>query len=290
MQQTRISRRWLVKIMIFLLAAAGLGVWGLLDATVFYPARGRAHAEHQELEYLKAMERAGRLLPNFVTIADPRADWRTLRGRADTLEQSRAAAQAGGRADEARRLEADMAKLEFLQALANVGDLSPARTRLDDPRSRLSALDVKWQSLPQPKPLSAFDIPMQWLFVAIGFGLAGWIAALIVMVSAKKYRYEGGELRLHLPGGRTLVPADIKELDKRKWDKFIVFLALKDASAPIRLDLLRYEPLEAWILEMEKRTDGYTPPPETPGPTEAEIDRADEAAAAAVDRVDDDSV
>jgi hypothetical protein len=290
MQQTRVSRRWLVKIMLFLLAAAGLGVWGLADATVFYPRRGHDHAEYQELEYLKAMENAGRLQPTFVTIVDPRAEWRAQRGRAEELERSLAAAQAGGRADEARRLEADKAKLEFLQALANVGALSPERTRVDDPRGRRRDLDVKWQSRPQPKPLSAFDIPMQWLFVAVGFGLAGWIGALIFMVSARKHRYEPEELRLHLPGGRTVVPADIKELDKRKWDKFIVFLVLKDGSAPIRLDLLRYEPLEAWILEMEKRTDGYTPPPEIPGPTEAEIDRADEAAARAVDGVDDDPV
>ncbi len=64
-------------------------------------------------------------------------------------------------------------------------------------------------------------------------------------------------MTLGLPGGHSLTPADLTDVDKRKWDKFFVSLVVKPGHATlggkeVALDLLRYEPLEDWVLEMEK--------------------------------------
>jgi hypothetical protein len=68
----------------------------------------------------------------------------------------------------------------------------------------------------------------------------------------------------------------INEVDKRKWHKFFVFLKLADNSPEIKLDLLRYSPLEDWVLEMEKLHPNYVPEP-----VEAEAEPASPAPPAA---------
>ncbi|MGH7132453.1 MAG: hypothetical protein ACREJO_10960, partial [Phycisphaerales bacterium] len=65
------------------------------------------------------------------------------------------------------------------------------------------------------------------------------------------------------PDGKTIVPADIAEFDKRKWDKFYVTINLKGGEAR-KLDLLRYVPLEEWVLAMERTAFPETAPPEEP--------------------------
>jgi len=145
--------------------------------------------------------------------------------------------------------------------------LRAEQTTFDNPTERREALDDAWRTRTPPKPLSAFDIPSQWLFVIAGFGGAAWLTFLFVRVASKKYRWDPATHTLTVPGGKTIAPADIAEVDKRKWDKYFVTLRLNDGAPPPRehkFDLLRYAPLEAWILEMERRSPNYVPPAEEP--------------------------
>ena len=62
-------------------------------------------------------------------------------------------------------------------------------------------------------------------------------------------------LLLPLPDRSILEPSDLKEVDKRKWHKFLVHLAIKDGHANhggkrLKIDLYRYQNLEDWILEI----------------------------------------
>ena len=146
-------------------------------------------------------------------------------------------------------------------------------TEIADPSARLTELQAEWATRKPPKPLSAFDIPSQWLIAVAGLGLSAWIVVLFAAVARKKFRYEPAAMRLTLPGGKSFTPADIAELDKRQWHKFFVTVRLKDGRSH-KLDLLRYTPLEAWVLEMEKHTDGYEPPREEPVEAPAEAGAA----------------
>mgnify|MGYP001232343498 CR=1 FL=1 len=260
--ETRLNKGWLVKMGIFLVILLAFGVWGLYDALVAYPNRGKADAEYRELVYLNAARDAGVLLR--ADVPDPRAELQALRAREGDL---RAAASAGGTSQTALLARTDMAKLEWLTALGRVGMLRPNHTTFPNPTERREALDVAWQTRTPPKPLSAFDIPSQWLFVIAGFGGSLWLVVLFVKVASKKYRWDPATRTLTLPGGATIAPADIAEVDKRKWDKFFVTLRLND-GAERRFDLLRYTPLEAWILEMERHAPNYVPPRETPSEPE----------------------
>ena len=256
MQETRINNKWSVKIAIFFVALAGLGLWGLYDALIKYPAMGEAAAEWAEREYLAAAQDSGELL--VASVPDPDAAMRDLRTQKESLQLESSSAAAGG---QARRAITRLKRLEWLESLTIIGQLSAEHTTFDDPQDRLETLRTEHENLNQPKPLAAYDIPMQWVFVVVGFGGASYLAYLMVNVSRRKYRYEEETHTLKLPTGESITPDHIAEVDKRKWDKFIVVLRLKDGSSH-RLDLLRYTPLEEWILEMEKLTDGYEAPEE----------------------------
>jgi len=259
MQQTRLSRRWLIKIAIFIVAATGLGLWGLFDATLAYPERGRAHAEYMEYQYMIAMGQAG--LPQ-VSVPDPAAELDRLRADHDNLEQRRAEAESRGQNLEMMRANAGLVKQSWLESLKLVGDLDPEHTVIENPNDRFRELNAVWESKDQPKPLSGFDIPMQWAFVVIGFGFAAYLLLLILKVSAKKYKWEPETMMLMYPGGATVTPSEIENIDKRKWDEFIV--QIKSGGKWRKLDLLRYEPLEAWFETMERETPFYEPPSEEP--------------------------
>ena len=267
MQQTRLSRRWLVKIMIFLVAATGLGVWGLFDATMAYPARGRAHAEYMEYQYLLAMGQAS--LP-VLPVNDPVSIHAELKSKKTEMEISRASAEAAGQQLAVARTSALQIKLQWLESLKLVGDLDPEHTIHTDPQGRFSELSAKWQAKDQPKPLSGLDLPMQWAFVFIGFGLSSYLLALVMLAGTKKYKYDPETRQLTLPGGATMTPGEIEDIDKRKWDKFIV--QIKSGGKWRKLDLLRYDPLETWFLEMEKETSFYEPPADDDADVDGDLD------------------
>lgn len=257
-ETTKLNRGWLVKMAIYLVVLLGLGVWGLVDGIWVYPARGEKVAQFQEREYLAKAQAAGRLLT--ARIQDPQAEYRNLRDAEGRLTEEMNAARAEGRATQVAEREMSLALLNYLTALSRIGRLDPAYTMPSDPVLRLEELNKALATEKQPKPLSAFDLPAQWLIAAGGLGFGAWIVAIFLIASTRKFRFDPAEDRLTLPGGKSITPADIAEVDKRKWDKYFVFLRLKNGGE-VKLDLLRYSPLEQWVLEMEKKTDGYEPPP-----------------------------
>ena len=108
-----------------------------------------------------------------------------------------------------------------------------------------------------PDPLTRWDIPTQWLISVLGFTLGGWMLVSFVIAARRSYQWEPGGQRLTLHDGTSLVPADLVDLDKRKWHKFYVTLKTSPDHPTLRgrdveLDLFRYLPLEDWVLEMER--------------------------------------
>jgi hypothetical protein len=93
----------------------------------------------------------------------------------------------------------------------------------------------------------------------------------IARVARRRYSWDDAEKRLFLPDGSSLVPADVAEFDKRKWDKFLIYLHVKPhherhAGRELMLDLYQHAPLEDWVLEMERIASPETgEPPPDPG-------------------------
>jgi len=264
MAETSINRNWLAKMVLFIAAFIGLGVWGLIDALVVYPARGATYAAYAEFQYLRSLEATGEILR--ASVDDPQSTLEELQGRRteikneidalppESLARARAAAQA--------------ARLGWLEALDTIGRATPSHTTYEDPNVRLDELRDKWASAEQPKPLSGLDIPTQWVFFGVGLLGSAWMGLTVMKVLKTKYRYEESSHTLTLPSGESFTPQQIVELDKRKWDKFFVTIKLEDGSTH-KLDLLRYQPLEEWILEMEKLSPNYEPPEEDETPENA---------------------
>jgi len=268
MQETKLSTKWLIKIVIFLVASSGLGAWGLYDALIKYPARGEASAQWSLKEYLAAAQESGDFV--LVSVDDPVATLESL--ELEEAELRELSTQGSGLS--ARQATTKLKRLDWLDALRNVGHLDPANTTIENPSKVLQDLELDQANKNPPKPLSRFDLPMQWVFVVGGFSAAAWLVLLTFSVARKKHRYDPETLTLTLHGGIVITPDLITQVDKRKWDKFLVTLRLKDGSSH-RLDLLRYTPLEEWILEMEKQTEGYEPDDE---PADEDAESKDDGA------------
>lgn len=285
-ETTTLNRKWAAKIIIVMVVVFGFGMWALLDALVIYPRRGLEDASYKQWRYLERAQRSGVL--NTASIVDPAPRQGTLAARRAELSKAMADAVryeslAGGSSPESRQagielrkiepLLVDAAALEWLDSLRTVGRLDKNITTMPQPGQTLTELQTKWRSAPQPKALAPYDLPLQW-FLVIGCVGATAYMLLFVLVPAMRavYTWDPGEKRLTLPGGKSLVPGDIAEFDKRKWDKFFIFLHLKDSAGggQLKLDLLRHAKLEGWILEMEHAAfpDSAPPPPHTFKPTE----------------------
>lgn len=269
-QTTTINRNWLLKMIVFIVALAGLGVWGVVDAFMVLPSRGLEHAQWTEAAYLDKAESTGQLLQT--PVPKPVEELARLASEQNRLEKDQALPR------EKRELE--LLRLEWLTSLSRIGRLDAAHTDIKDPRARLTELQAKVSGQNPPKPLAAYDIPLQWVFILGGFGIAAYLMYLVAAVSRKKFTWDPATHRLTLPDGRSVVPDDILEVDKRKWDKFYVFLKPKDGSKEIKLDLLRFKNLEEWVLEFEKHTEAYEPPPEEPKAEDADGPSADASSAA----------
>ncbi len=258
---THINGKWLTKMAIFFVLLAGLGVWATFDAFWAYPARGRHHVDFALRDYLECLNKEGRLLGS-ASVEDPAATLNAL-DAANAMETS----------------SCDAFKYVWLVSLSRVQNLSalashnkaalaspPADTDtiFANPQGKLDDLNQRLGTQNAPKPLAAYDIPLQYLFMLIGFGGAAWLALFLAKCRGVSYAYDPAEHRLFLPGGRSFIPAEIKEVDKRDWHKYYVYLTLSDGSKEMKLDLLRYAPLEEWILDMEKLHPNYEPPPPEP--------------------------
>jgi hypothetical protein len=244
-ETTRLNRPWLIKMVAFATLLIFFGFYGLYDATIGYPNRGLRYAEFCKYQYLDTAKTEHKLDRRGVSVEEP------------ALELSRLEKLEPG-----RREPLDGPRLDWLRALSTAHQLKPALTKIDDPDAEYARLKTMWTTssgghMSAPKPLSAFDIWVQWIYVALGFGGGFWMIIHFIAVARQKYRWEAETRTLTLPDGTTLTPTDIEEFDKRKWDKFLIYLKIKPAHATrggqeLLLDLYRYTPLEAWVLEMEK--------------------------------------
>jgi hypothetical protein len=247
--RTKASPKWLGKQVVFILIVAGFALWALADAVWIYPKRGLEAAEYKKLQYLKIVLAPGVI--EKVTVDDPQEEFASLRSRGMT-----------------NLSPVQKARLEWLEALRNAGMMTADRTQLpaDVARTQMDELDKRFGKSAQPKPLSQFDIPLQWVILVV----CGAIAAVMVLVLMKTlgtvYQWNPATQTLTLPNGTSISPGDVELFDKRKWDKFLIFLKIKAGShalagSEVKLDLLRYVPLEDWVLEMEKTA---FPPAEVP--------------------------
>ncbi len=238
MVKTKLARRWLIKMTIITVAFLAFGGWALVDLVYVYPKRGVAFASVKQLEYLRATDSARTLFD--ASISEPSVSLELLSDRNSLTEVERA-------------------ELEWLEALAvpGLGMLKPEHTQMESPRETLMDLEEHFASAQRPKALTSYDLPVQAIIMVFCWGIAAYLLLLWVRVMSKRYTWVASEQRLGLPGGATLVPADLADLDKRKWHKFLVTLEIKGdhpklGGKHVALDLYRYLPLEEWVLEMEK--------------------------------------
>ena len=254
--RTHIGRSWLIKIGLFSVACLVFGLWGLWDARWSYPSRGVAHAEWYFVDHLNAAREANRLNAETLRVADVAEERNAVRERLrSTGRQTR---------DELF----DRTRQAWLDQLAYAGrsDLAAEHVRLflsdaDEWGSlslHLDRLNSARQGQPQPdSPLAGYDVPLNWAIFLVCLPLGLYLAFLIVRVSGRVYRFDHDRCELRLPGGRTVLAADISEVDKTKWHKYYVTLHMKDGKgSAVTLDLYRYQPLESWVLEMEERGPG----------------------------------
>lgn len=262
-EKTSISRRWLMKMFIFLIVLVGIGIWGVVDASLIYPRRGERDASLRLRNYLQAASECGRLYASDIKVEQPDAELATLRTKEPELARQAAERSPDGSFPLSARYAAfELARLEYLRAMDRVWKLSQAQPRLaaiTDPAAELARLNQEWSQQKPPKPLSELDLHIQWLIALIGFVLALWVLFIMLRVAATRFTYDTDRKALTTPDGTTFSPADIKELDKRRWHKFFVTVHLKSGKSRT-LDLLRYVPLESWILDMERTAFPDTDP------------------------------
>lgn len=249
-QTSTIGMRWARRMIIFAALLLGLGVWATWDAFSVYPKRGRAFAEWAEWQYLLALKEESRSDPGIMTrnapVTDPKAELSRLRS------------------DEMARQRMYMAaRYEWLRALSLVGLLTPENTNYSAlaPRQREEQLSQSWATRDKPAALRGYDIPSQYLMMTVGYGFGAYILFLLVRVAVTKYRWNPATKAITLPNGATIAPPDLAEVDKRKWDKFIVFLKIRPGvervgDTSIRVDTFRHGMIEEWILEMERQAFG----------------------------------
>src|SRR5690606_32259554 len=117
-------------------------------------------------------------------------------------------------------------------------------TMFVSPRATLGELHNELQNVNPPAPLNAYDIPLQYVFMAIGFGGALWILLTVFRSSRTIYRFDPASMRLTLPDGRSFTPQEIKDFDKRHWHKYYLYFTVEGFNGELKFDLLRYQPLE----------------------------------------------
>lgn len=252
-QTTTVNGKWVRKMVIFALILLGLGVYGLVDAGYVYPRRGYRASENLEYQYLNYLQTTNRLSNTAASVEDPK---QTL----DRLGVAIANKTASG---------ADAVVHAWLEQLSFLGKLKPEHTKIprDDffadgvsKGGKIESAQQRWEALkgaPHAEALNSYDIAVQWLICAVGFVWGAYILVLMARVKAKRYSWDPAAKVLTLPTGEAFGPADILEFDKRRWHKFFVTITIKPGHAQlggraIELDLLRFVPLEDWVLEMER--------------------------------------
>ncbi len=251
---TTINRKWSLKLLVITAVSAFMAAFFLYDGAVRYPERGALAGEYFEFQYLQSFDKERGGIAAMSGVDDPVA-------RLQQLDEKR---RTTGSLD-----ATDQAMVVWLENLKIIKRLTPEATaiprtnyrdgqRVESAAQRLDELTRVWTQKSAPTPLSTFDIPSQWGGMAVCIIVTVWVGLSWARGSSRAYRWERAAARLTMPGGHCLVPGDIAEVDKRKWDKLYVSLRVKPEHATlggksIEFDLLRYVPLEAWILEMERQ-------------------------------------
>ena len=256
-----LNPRWIFKLGVIALIIFAVGVWGYLDATVVYPKRGEKFADWAKWQYLDQAKKADRedfgVFLREVSVTSPREELDRL---SDEQQNSRNAQDAQNPSS-SRSLRASMqlARQQWLEALAVIGKLDAEHTTIDAPQRTLDELNSKWgSSTGNPKPLSGLDLLTQWLIMGVCFTVTLIMVVHMLRVRAKRYAWDPESMTLTLPSGAKITPDDLAEVDKRKWDKFIVFLNIKDAhpdlgGQEIGVDTYQHRFVEDWILAMEAK-------------------------------------
>lgn len=288
---SNINRPWLIRIVIISAVLLGYGAWSINDALVKYPERGTDYASWAEWQYLGKTIDADRsespgILRREAAIKDPVEELDRLRTD-DVRERNESDLNGGSRE---KRAEMEIARQTWLNALSMVGKLDPAYTNFfrdpdveaasrlmslkgsseaetisgltstlnpATPRTRFTELSTRWATETPPGPLRSYDIPVNKIQAVLCFAFTGYLLFLFLRVLTRTYRWNPETKTLTLPSGESIAPADLEDVDKRKWDKFIVFLRIKDSHSKlggkeIRFDTYRHGRIEDWILEMEK--------------------------------------
>ncbi len=261
---TRPNPKWLRNMVIYIVLCLGIGVWGLIDAMVVYPNRGARAAECFEFQYLDELARsAGSVTNTSASVENPQEVFTRLKAKSG---------------DGGQMTPVETNQFKWLEQLASIGRLKAENTRfprtdfrheagkaLEVPSAgeRLNQLRTTWTKLddkgkpPPYSPLSWYDLPSQWLFVAFGFLLGPYLILTVLRVRSRVYRFEHATSTLTLPTGEAVAPGDISEFDKSKWDKVFITLRIRPdhpqlPGKALELDLLRWVPLEEWVLKMER--------------------------------------
>jgi hypothetical protein len=287
---SNINRPWLIRIVIITACLLGYAAWSLNDAFVSYPKRGADYASYAEWQYLGNVIAADRsespgILRREAAVTDPAAELERL--RSDEVHQRNEADLQGG--NRQKRAEMEIAREYWLKSLSLIGHLDPAytnffrnpdpeaaeqllsgegvnaetqsglRARLNPatPRDRYNELNTRWATESPPGPLRSYDIPVNKIQAALCIGFAAYLGFLFIRVATRTYRWDPAAKALTLPGGQRIEPSELDDVDKRKWDKFIVFLRIKDThdtlgGKEVKFDTYRHGRIEEWILEMEK--------------------------------------
>ncbi len=256
-----LGTRWLRKMVIIIVVLLAFGGWGLYDAVSVYPKRGERFASWAKWSYLGAARNANTedfgVFEREASVPSPVEELARL-SAADT--RTRNETDASNPAS-SRRLRAIMqqSRRAWLEGLDRIGQLTPERTKIDNPRAELEALEKAWQTAESnPKPLSYFDLPMQWAIMGVCWTIALIMIVRLVKVAGTKYRWDESTQTLTLPGGQGITPDDIAEFDKRKFDKFIWFATIKPGRAgslggrELKFDTYQHAELESWLEAMEK--------------------------------------
>ncbi len=256
-----LGRRWLLKMSVFIVLLLGLGVWGYVDATIVYPNRGRQYASWAKWQYLRAAKQAndrgvfGSFAQDAVTVEDPSAELTRL---SDPEVRQRYLSEAGGDSRGALSAGIELTRYQWLSGLDRIGELDAEQTAIESPGAELTELETTWSTSKAPKELSFYDIPVQWIFTIVGFGGGAWLLLHVFRVASRKYTWDASTMTLTLPGGHAVTPDDLDEIDKSRWDKFIVALGIKSGHKTlggrlIRIDTYQHADVEPWVLAMEEK-------------------------------------
>jgi len=258
-----LNGRWVFKLSVITLIVFLVGAWGFWDASSVYPARGQRYAEWAKWQYLEQAKNADAedfgIFVRESSIADPVAEFASLE---DPTTKARNLADAAD-SSKNRTLRASMyvARLNWLSGLRVIGHLDPEYTKIDSPQSTLNELRTLWKSAPQPKPLHALDLIVQWLIMGVCWVIALLMFVHMLKVRAMRYSWDSATMTMTIPGGAKITPDDLEEVDKRKWEKFIVFLKIKGdhptlGGKEISVDTYQHRVVEDWILAMEEQAFG----------------------------------